>query len=118
MSFIQPDFYNDIVFDLEILKPETANIDSIANVVTKVYFLLKGTYDGVVYEHENELEFLTDTIDLDNVTDFNSLTESQVKSWVETNKPMDALKHSIAVQIKENIESTDNPNFAFQETAE
>ena len=114
MNFIQPDFYSDIIFDLEVLRPETVNTQSQSDVVTKVHFLLKGTYQDVTYEHQNELEFSLDTIDLDNVVSFDSLTEQQVKSWIEDKKPMDALKHTIATQIKEQIEANSHPSFSFQ----
>lgn len=114
MNFIQPDFYSDIEFNLEVLKPETVNEQGYTNIVKKVHFLLTGTYQGIVYEHENELEFLLDDVDLDAITDFNDLTEVQVKTWIEDKKPMDALKHSIAVQIQENLTTVEQPDFAFQ----
>lgn len=114
MSFIQPDFYSDIEFNLEVLKPETVNEQGHTNIVKKVHFLLTGTYQGVVYEHVNELEFSLDGVNLDNITDFNSLTKSQVKEWIEDNKPMDALKHSIATQIKQELEVIDQPEFSFK----
>jgi hypothetical protein len=114
MQFIQPDFYNEIVFSLEVLKPETVNTQNQTNVVTKVHFLLKGTYQDVTYEHQNELEFFIDDIDLESITAFADLTEQQVKTWIEDKKPMDALKHTIATQIKEQIEANSHPSFSFQ----
>ena len=105
MSFINPEYYNDIEFEMQLVKAETQTVSNVDNVVVKVIYKVLATYNEKTESSEHEVYFPVENIDLDNITNFENLSESQVKSWVEPHAPLDALKHSLSLRFKDVVES-------------
>ena len=112
MNFINPDYYNEIEFQVTLVNAETQTVQSIENVVTKVLYKVVATYNNKTEFSEHEVYFPVDTVNLDNITDFNNLSEEQVMSWINPFIPLEALKHSLSLRFKE-TQASEIKTFAF-----
>jgi len=102
-ELLNPTFYDDIAFEIKILSSETKDEEGIKDIVTKVNYKLRATYEDIYIEYENYIIFLDDAIDTNNFVAFEDLTKEQVISWIEDNSPLKYLKHSLAVAINEQL---------------
>jgi hypothetical protein len=104
-----------MMHSIEITKVDTATINGFENVVCKIHYVLTWTNENGSTASENFRLLLVDPLDEKHWPDtsglisYESLTEAQVKAWIEGSNTFDNLCLSLSQRAPIEPPVTENP---------
>lgn len=100
---------------IEITKVDTATINGFENVVCKIHYTLTWTNEKGRAVSEKFRLLLVDPLDelnlpdMSNLIPYTSLTEAQVKTWIESSNTFDSVCLSLSQRTSTEAAVTENP---------
>lgn len=98
-------------YTYNIPQVKTETINNVENVITEIHWEVIGKQDGMVVITQDVIKYnITNTSSL---TPFNDLTETQVWSWVFSQKPKTEIQETLNTLMQKRIISSEIKSLPF-----